>query len=411
MPRDPTEPSIVSAIGLQNETDSRASLVREDKRFITETFGPMTLASGEVFDIINTKEKGELVYIKVVTDNPYAAVLLELDDFRNREPNGETSAELIYDGRTTKSDNQFFAVDGDPATGYALVYNPMRPEPYDYKIRVQLSNLIPKSSDPFGNNLSSVGRQGLPSPAAPIHIGGGSFTFPGLGAADLDTIAKAVAKPVGAQPYRAPDVYNPAIFNQDNITVGAHTPYQGLAARPVFRRDDSAVLNDPTQERGATVIDGQTLSAAENGQAAAISGVFDPGVKVLFGEQSSGGSNPRNFPGTPGTPSSMTISLTDISEEDGAVVTGFAVGDRVFIRDGDTLHFPGVITNVAALNGGTNNRITVQPGLLDIPEKLQVETNSENKTIGTVVTEAELTPKIFVKQIIIKRRKLVSFEG
>ena len=57
MPRDPTEPSIVSAIGLQNETDSRASLVREDKRFITETFGPMTLASGEVFDIINTKEK------------------------------------------------------------------------------------------------------------------------------------------------------------------------------------------------------------------------------------------------------------------------------------------------------------------------------------------------------------------
>ena len=107
----------------------------------------------------------------------------------------------------------------------------------------------------------------------------------------------------------------------------------------------------------------------------------------------------------------MTISLTDISETDGAVVTGFAVGDRVFIRDGDTLHFPGVITNVAALNGGTNNRITVQPGLLDIPEKLQVETNSENKTIGTVVTEAELKPKIFVKQIIIKRRKLVSFEG
>ena len=75
-----------------------------------------------------------------------------------------------------------------------------------------------------------------------------------------------MAKPVGAQSYKAPNVYNPAVFNQDNITIGAHTPYQGLAAKPIFRRDDSAVLNDPTEERGATTIDGEQVCAAENGQ-------------------------------------------------------------------------------------------------------------------------------------------------
>ena len=84
MPRDPTEPSIVSA-QFRNEVDSNRSMVRKDERFVTQTFGPMVLASGEVFDIINTKEAGELVYVKIVTDNPYASVLLELDDYRNKK--------------------------------------------------------------------------------------------------------------------------------------------------------------------------------------------------------------------------------------------------------------------------------------------------------------------------------------
>ena len=82
MPRDPTEPSIVSAVGFRDNTDSKSSMVRKDDRFFTEKFGPVVLSSGEVFDIINTKEKGELAYIKIVTDNPYASVILALDDYR-----------------------------------------------------------------------------------------------------------------------------------------------------------------------------------------------------------------------------------------------------------------------------------------------------------------------------------------
>ena len=410
MPRDPTEPSIVSAVGFADETDSRASMVRKDDRFITEKFGPVILSSGEVFDVINTKEQGELLYIKVVTDNPYAAILLELDDYRNGEPNGETAAELIYDGRTDRADNSFYAMDGDPAKGYGLIYNPSEPEPYDYKIRIQVLNLIPRSSDVYGNHLKVVGRQGLPSPQAPTHNAGGSFTFPGLAGADFDTISNAMSKPVGAQSYSAPNVYNPAVFNQDNLLIGAHTPYQGLAAKPIFRRDDSAV-RDVANERGATTIDGEQVCAKENQQGAAIAGDFDPGVKVLFGNQYSGGTNPSNFPGTPDSPSSMTISLTDISETDGAVVTGFAVGDRVFVRNGDTIHFPGVVSAVANINGGTANQLTVQPGLSEVPEKIQVSTNSETNTIGTIFSEADVSPKILIKQIIVKRRKKVSFEG
>jgi len=412
MPRDPTEPSIVAAHGLRDETDSRRQLVRKDERFITETFGPMVLASGEVFDIINTKEKGELVYVKIVTDNPYASVLLELDDYRNQEPNGETPAELIYDGRTTRSENSFFAVDKGPDGGYSLIYNPQRPEAYRYKIRLQVLNLIPRTSDVFGFNLNAAGRRGLPTPVTPGYIGGSSFTYPGLASASLDTIAKAMAKPVGALPYLAEDVYNQAIFDQDNLTIGAHHPYQGLAGRPIFRRDDSVVASG--SERGATTIDGEVIMAAENGAAPAVSGNYDPGIKVLFGTQytGSGGADPSNFPGTPGSPSSMTITLTDNSEGDSASVTaGVSVGDRIFVRSGDTIHFPGVVTAVANEANGTGNQLTVQPGLSEIPAKVQMTTDSENFTFGTVKSEAEFTPKIFIKQIIVKRKKLISYEG
>jgi hypothetical protein len=408
MPRDPTEPSIVSA-QFRNEVDSNRSMVRKDERFVTETYGPMVLASGEVFDIINTKEAGELVYVKIVTDNPYAAVLLELDDYRNKDPNGETAAELIYDGRTERSENAFFAIDKGPAGGYSLLYNPQKPEPYRYKIRLQVLNLIPRTSDVFGNQLSVTGRRGLPTPMTPAYVGGSSFTHPNLAAADLETIAKAMAKPVGAEPYSNDSVYNQAIFEQDNLTIGAHHPYQGLAGRPLFRRDDSAVLSG--NERGAQTIDGETVVAAENGQAPAVTGAFDPGVKALFGDQYTGGTNPSNFPGTPGSPSSMTISLTDTTEGDGAITTGFSVGDRIFIRQGNTIYFPGVVSAVADINGGTGNQVTVQPGLADVPAKIQIETDSDNNTIGTVFSEAEITPKIFIKQIVVKRKKLVSYEG
>jgi len=386
-------------------------MVRADKRFITEKYGPMVLSSGEVFDIINTKEKGELVYVKVVTDNPYAAVLLELDDYRNQEPNGETAAELIFDNRTTKADNQFFAIDGNPASGYAMVYNPNTPEPYDYKIRIQVLNLIRRSSDVFGNNLNSVNRSGLPSPARPIHMAGGSFTYPGLAGASLETIAKAMAKPVGAQSYSAPNVYNAALFNQDNLTIGAHTPYQGIAARPIFRRLPPCI-SAASEAKGAVTIDGEQIADAETATGAT------NGLKVLFGSQRTAGTqlDADNFPGNPGSSSSMTITLMDDTEADttglGAVAGSDAaiVGKRVFVRNGDTIFFPGVVT-AAANDGGTRNKLTVEPGLAEIPSKFQAVVDSETQTIGTIVTEAEISPKILIKQIIVKRRKLVSYEG
>ena len=101
------EPSIVNAPGFVGKTVFDPSTkravdkqVKVDERYITSEFGPMVLTPGETLEVLDEKEKGELLYVKVITDNPYANVYLELDNYRNSQ-DGETHAELLYDQRTS----------------------------------------------------------------------------------------------------------------------------------------------------------------------------------------------------------------------------------------------------------------------------------------------------------------------
>ena len=73
----------------------------------------------------------------------------------------------------------------------------------------------------------------------------------------------------------------------------------------------------PQKKEGATTIDGEQVCAAENGQAAAISGAFNPGVK-FFSVINTLEEATQAISRAHESPSSMTLSLTDISESDGA---------------------------------------------------------------------------------------------
>ena len=64
------------------------------------------------------------MYIKVISDNPYANVYLEVDDYRN-STTGETHAELLYDQRQTNVEGQFFIEsDGTNGKGYPVDMEP-----------------------------------------------------------------------------------------------------------------------------------------------------------------------------------------------------------------------------------------------------------------------------------------------
>ena len=106
------------------EVSRKSSLVREDKRTVTIRQSGLTLSSigdASTLRLVDQKGKGRLLSVKIVTDNPYAQLLLEVDDWRN---DGETAAELLYGG-TGKQDYGLYAMGGgDPAKGYTLMYTP-----------------------------------------------------------------------------------------------------------------------------------------------------------------------------------------------------------------------------------------------------------------------------------------------
>ena len=133
-------PSIISAVGLQEVADTKNALVRPDKRVIVEKFGPTTISSGQSVDVASIREEGFLESIEIVVDNPYVAVMLEMDEYRNSDTDiGETPAELIVNSRTTRVDGKFYVADTGPDGSYTLSYTPNTPEKYEHKFRLRLA--------------------------------------------------------------------------------------------------------------------------------------------------------------------------------------------------------------------------------------------------------------------------------
>ena len=100
-------------------------------------------------------EKGELQSVRVVVDNPHVQVLLQLDEYRNKDPDGESAAEIIYNGNSDTANRGFKILDGQGSgKGYVMEYRPDVPEPYEQRVRLIIRNQIRRSGDVYGMDLS-----------------------------------------------------------------------------------------------------------------------------------------------------------------------------------------------------------------------------------------------------------------
>lgn len=428
------EPSIVNAPGFVGKTVFDPSTkravdkqVKVDERYITSEFGPLVISPGEVLEILDEKEKGELLYIKVITDNPYANIYLELDNYRNSQ-DGETHAELLYDQRTNNAEGQFYIeTDGSNGKGFPVVWNPQtNPSTYNKGIKFRISNPLRPNKNALGFDLSLKGRAGLPTAIQPLHMAGGSFSHSGLSTAGLDLLASAIANPIGAGGgYIVDNVINQAVFDTQGAVLAEGNLYAGLAGKPVFRRAPETI--HPASLRGVQSHNGVELLETEVGPVSALSQI-PISVSAATG-----------FPGTIDKPSTSTIIIGNQGTTGGAdnvALTnfaapnldasrggkGFLVGDRVFIRDGDTIYFPGEITEVKyTLNGAgvltdyNTYSLVVKPGLkngLSVRTFAQPTANdSITQCYGTVATFADTSPDMVVKKVIVRRKRKITYEG
>ena len=138
--------------GTARDSRTSESMFRPDERQIVTEFNNLVIDTGTNFQVLDIAEAGELQSIVVVSDNPYLQVFVQIDDFRNAEPNGLTVAELLYNGNLTQlSQRRFRAVDGQsPTVGYAMVFEPQNPVQYTERIRIILYNNIPRNSGVYG---------------------------------------------------------------------------------------------------------------------------------------------------------------------------------------------------------------------------------------------------------------------
>ena len=291
------------------EVSRKSSMVREDKRTVTIRQAGLLLTSqgdASTLRLVDQRGKGTLLSVKIVTDNPYIQLLMEVDDWRN---DGETPAELLYGG-TGKQDYGLYALEGgNPGKGYTMMYTPMGGEAFDGRLRIALRNRLPKTKI-YGNNSNQTMPGGLPFPVNNGHAGGASFSAPLLAGATTTQLVEAMAMPLYGEHYKAPQL-NLSLLGNMNAKPGIDHPFVGQAGKPILSgatttfpggndADENTFIFGPQVTNTATGVTTQTIFVANRGSDAA------------------------------------TESTTT-----------FAAGQNLFVRDGGTLHFPGEITEVA----------------------------------------------------------------
>ena len=185
--------------------------------------------------------------------------------------------------------------------------------------------------------------------------------------------------------------------------LGEGNPYAGLAGKPLFRRDRASLRSDTTV-RGDQFVNG---------------------VRVL-GTETAGAADPRfrcsryrvyNFPGSASSPQLATTSTTTISltsstaGENNAAVKEFANGDKIFIRNGGTVHFLGQIVDDSVAQSDNVISFKTFPGIKNGVTSFSGTIGSETHCFGTVASQAQVSPDMVIKKILVKRKRLISYEG
>ena len=293
----------------------------------TEKFSNIMVNSGETLEVLAKKGAGLLHGLEVVVDNPYSAVYLEIDGYRNTTDGiGETPAELLLHNRTSRVDGQFYVKDTASDGTFTMLYTPTKPEPYMEQLRIMVSNRVKPSRDVFGMSLNYTSRGGIPTPMKTDFMGGGAYSHTGLKEANLDTMANAIAKPIGSSVYSVADTYNQAVFDSNSMAIGTGHPYQGQAGKPKLARNSEFDSAQGTIEF--------STAGSVGADANAVAGPTLGGSSL--------------FPGTPNSPSYQNVFIYKDTSKD--------------VTEVSTLNFDeatGVLLNESNISADAQTTLTV----------------------------------------------------
>ena len=153
--------------------------VEETSIFVETITPPQFLARDQQIEVLNLIEAGEIVSIELVTDNPYVALYIEMDDFKYKTPNGMTAAELLLRGRDEYAERHFYVEGPRPDGMYVVKFHPRTDYKYTDRLKIVVRNDITKPANFRGNVFTYTSRASLPTPTMLGFNGGAVVSVPG----------------------------------------------------------------------------------------------------------------------------------------------------------------------------------------------------------------------------------------
>jgi hypothetical protein len=422
----------------------------------TKTSTGVTVPAGDTMELVRDDTPGVLYSIEVITDNAYALIYLELDDYRTKEP-GITAAELLMKDRTERNEDEFYALPRSPDGSYVVRFEPEEPIPYSSRLLVQIKNRIDPTLDLYGatNNQYYAPRGGLPAPEHLAYTGGGFIKNTNITSVHNNASAKFLR--VNMDEYHSGVINTKPLIDNETI-VGVSHPYAGIAGAVELEigptgpmRDDQAGTRLVIGSPGETTLPEELTNGFPQGDPTS---TYDSNTWPGKGKALSSG------PGGPfgqDSNSSQQIVIYPSAAEDktettlgsnfGALLFTQAMADggaRVFIKQGDTMYFPGKIhiiyvwdttfgggaqwTPMTNYNPGQHGAfmLVVQPGCPGLPRKITLgqfnstefgfeTTGVPTSCIGVIRntgpsagTKYGYSGNFLVREATVKRKTLVS---
>ena len=413
---DINSPNVDKSLAVVDNTPRYS--VEETSIFVETITPPQFLARDQQIEVLNLIEAGEIVSIEMVTDNPYIALYIEMDDFKYKTPNGMTAAELLLRGRDEYAERHFYVEGPRPDGMYVVKFHPRTDYKYTDRLKVVVRNDITKPAEFRGAIYKYTSRGSLPTPTNIGFNGGAVVNVAGNAAIKLVekqfVLGPAVARGIGIE-FTESEIRNDQFRIAPLELAGAMHPFVGNAGK----------------------IDHKTLSIVPSSTPRVVWG--PPGVAATSTTVTSSALLTTPFPGSPldqstnaPAPSSQQFIIYASNAEDETVgdsnlsfiateIETYKIeGDTVFYSVGDNVYYPGKIIGAHYYDGGTSQfepltgfpynqgtdgalLITVSPGLPLTPPKADLSATGFD-TLGALL-QASMKYEAIVQEVNVKRKK------
>ena len=392
--------------------------IEETSIFVEEIAGPVFLGRDQQLEILNLIEAGEIVSIELVTDNPYIALYIEMDDFKYKTPTGMTAAELLLRGRDEYAERHFYVEGPRPDGMYVVKFHPRTDYKYHDRLKIVVRNDITKPAEFRGAIYKYTSKGSLPTPTNIGFNGGAVANVAGNGAvkrADKQSVlGPAVARGIGVE-WTESEIRNDQFRIAPLQLAGAMHPFVGNAGKithssfPVTPGSNPRVAwAEPATSATSTTVTSDAL----------LTNPF-PGPP-LDSTTNAPAPSSQQLVIYAGNAESETAGSAELMLLATEVEATRALGDSIFYSVGDKVYYPGKVIgahyyenasgNFIPLEGAVYNPaadgallITVSPGLPFTPPKADLS-ESGFDALGSL-PKGSMNYEAIIHEVNVKRKK------